>query len=185
MNSNQNDQNPGQPKRRSTLKSLLLGGGALTLGSLPNQWVKPVVDTVALPAHAETTTPARNGFTVNVVEETRAPGLLDRLIPSAHASAAPIPGNGILCIERSGSGWEASYEVGGGTVLTGSGEFNECVTLQCGVAAVDLMVVQANEDGSFDFELYGTGIGCGGTPVVSKTTNEPCNLSVCIKAKTE
>ncbi len=177
MNSNQNDQNPGQPKRRSTLKSLLLGGGALTLGSLPNQWVKPVVDTVALPAHAETTTPARNGFTVETIG--RAPSLLDRLIPSAHASAAPFPGGGTLCIEQSGSGWEASYDVSGGAVLTGSGEFGECVTLQCGQEVVDLIVVQANEDGSFDFELHPSFVNCSLSPEVSGTTNEPCTVGVC------
>jgi hypothetical protein len=177
VNTNQNNQNPKQPKRRSTLKSLLLGGGAVTLGSLPAQWVKPVVDTVALPAHAQTTTPARNGFTVPTVAQ--APGLLDRLIPTAHASEAFVPG-GFLCIERSGSGWEASYDVGGPT-LTGSGEYGACVTLECGRLAVDLIVLQANEDGSFDFELYPFSSGCGGPPVVSNTTNEPCTLGVCTK----
>jgi len=45
--------------RRKTLKTLLVGSGvALAAGkTLPDKWTKPVVDSVILPAHAQTTTP--------------------------------------------------------------------------------------------------------------------------------
>lgn len=43
-------------KRRSLLKSIAAGSGAIVAGkSLPESWSKPVVDAVILPAHAETT----------------------------------------------------------------------------------------------------------------------------------
>ena len=41
--------------RRRLLKSLAVTGGALIVGRhAPKDWVKPVVETVALPAHAQT-----------------------------------------------------------------------------------------------------------------------------------
>ena len=41
--------------RRSVLKRLLVGGGvAATAKMLPDQWHKPVVESVILPAHAGT-----------------------------------------------------------------------------------------------------------------------------------
>ena len=42
--------------RRKLLKSIALGSGAVVAGkSMPENWTKPVVDSVMLPAHAETT----------------------------------------------------------------------------------------------------------------------------------
>ena len=41
--------------RRKLLKTIVSGGGAIVAGkSLPENWTKPVVDSVMLPAHAET-----------------------------------------------------------------------------------------------------------------------------------
>ena len=41
--------------RRKLLKTIVSGGGAIVAGkSLPESWTKPVVDSVMLPAHAET-----------------------------------------------------------------------------------------------------------------------------------
>ena len=40
--------------RRSSLKRILVGGGIISAGSqVPNKWVRPVVDSVMLPAHAQ------------------------------------------------------------------------------------------------------------------------------------
>lgn len=42
-------------ERRKILKSLTAGSGALALGkSLPDSWTRPVVDSVVLPSHAQT-----------------------------------------------------------------------------------------------------------------------------------
>ncbi len=52
--------------RRILLKSIVSGFGAVVAGkSLPKSWSKPVVDSVMLPAHAETT-----GGSVKVLVET-------------------------------------------------------------------------------------------------------------------
>ncbi len=42
-------------KRRELLKALTLGGGAVAATQLPTTWTKPVVDSVTLPVHAQTT----------------------------------------------------------------------------------------------------------------------------------
>jgi len=43
--------------RRKLLKSIAAGSGAVVAGkSLPESWSKPVIDSVVLPVHAETTT---------------------------------------------------------------------------------------------------------------------------------
>ncbi len=40
--------------RRSSLKRILVGGGIISAGSqVPDKWVRPVVDSVMLPAHAQ------------------------------------------------------------------------------------------------------------------------------------
>ena len=42
--------------RRKLLKSMAVGSGAVVAGkSVPEEWMKPIVDSVILPAHAETT----------------------------------------------------------------------------------------------------------------------------------
>lgn len=40
-----------KPGRRRLLKALVIGGTAAAV--LPEKWVKPVVDTVIVPAHAQ------------------------------------------------------------------------------------------------------------------------------------
>jgi len=40
--------------RRKLLKALTLGGGAVTITKLPTTWSKPVLESVMLPAHAQT-----------------------------------------------------------------------------------------------------------------------------------
>jgi len=55
-NSDSNDSPSRDKARRNILKTLVAGGGALTAARVtPEQWVKPVVDTVVLPSHAATT----------------------------------------------------------------------------------------------------------------------------------
>ena len=40
--------------RRQLLKALAVGGGAVVVGnSLPESWMKPVIESVVLPAHAQ------------------------------------------------------------------------------------------------------------------------------------
>ena len=47
--------NQSNESRRKLLKSIAAGGGAIVAGkSLPDKWTAPVVDSVLLPAHAQT-----------------------------------------------------------------------------------------------------------------------------------
>lgn len=172
---------PDNRDRRTALKTLFLGGGSLSLSALPAQWIKPVVDTVLLPAHAQTSPdsgPALNGFTVSPL--ARSPGLLDLIVPKAYASLAFPPTGGVLCIQSNGGGWIASFDTGS-EVATGSGDFNVCTSLSCGLAQLDINVTAANEDGSFDFVLAQFSSVCG-SEVVSGTTNEPCSLGTCVES---
>lgn len=170
-----NDKTARDPVRRTTLKTLLTGGGALTLSALPAQWVRPVVDAVVLPTHAQTSPQvAANGFAISF-DEVRAPSWWERIIPSAHARILP---SGFLCIEeREGEGkdYKASYDVGPGVFRT-SGDYGKCTNLDCGGrGGFSLLVTGRNDDGSFDFELY-FGSGCDGEPIEVNTTDTPCKL---------
>lgn len=46
--------NDGQEPRRRLLRTVAAGGSALSLTALPGKWAKPVVASVILPAHAQT-----------------------------------------------------------------------------------------------------------------------------------
>ncbi len=53
--------------RRKLLKSIAAGSGAVVAGkSLPESWSKPVVDSVMLPAHAETTEADSEGGGIDI-----------------------------------------------------------------------------------------------------------------------
>ena len=53
--------------RRKLLKSIAAGSGAVIAGkSLPDSWSRPVVDSVMLPAHAQTSAPAICHSTIHV-----------------------------------------------------------------------------------------------------------------------
>ena len=44
-------------RRRQMLKGIALGGGVIVTASLPEKWIKPVVDFMVVPAHAQTSSP--------------------------------------------------------------------------------------------------------------------------------
>lgn len=81
--------------RRDLLKALTLGGGAVTVTKLPAQWTTPVVDSVVLPAHAQTTGPTTPGIvnagavgSTEFIGGANTPGLLDVFGQPAHALPA-------------------------------------------------------------------------------------------------
>ena len=84
---------------RKLLKSIAAGSGAIVAGkSLPEKWSRPVVDSVLLPAHAQTsptppadTPPAINGVFTNFSNGTSNDfKLLDELIPTAMAQSEAL-----------------------------------------------------------------------------------------------
>jgi len=108
--------------RRRLIKSMAIGGGAVAVTRMPTEWSRPVVETVVLPAHAQTTTPRTTTMFgsndivlgMNDGEESRfrhfafAP-LLDRWVEQAHA-LNPIPIENIVFafVKRdtsAGAGW--------------------------------------------------------------------------------
>jgi hypothetical protein len=61
--------------RRKLLKTIVSGGGVIVAGkSLPESWTKPVVDSVMLPAHAETSPAEPTPCTPCLVAETYCAG---------------------------------------------------------------------------------------------------------------
>lgn len=177
-----NDNNDPTRKlnRRTTLKTLLTGGGVLTLAALPNRWMKPVVDTVILPAHAQTSPSGANGFAVKIEnsDNVDASDWLDWLIPKAHAGLRiNVVPSGFLCIQETGDdSFEASYDTGE-VIVTGAGNYGDCVTLACGSLEVDVVIGGRNGDGSFDFDLYRPGEGCSEKArIATERTNKRCNV---------
>ena len=48
--------------RRKLLSRVALGGAAISINLLPAQWVKPVVETIVVPAHAQVSGPSPSAF---------------------------------------------------------------------------------------------------------------------------
>ncbi len=74
-------ENP-QSHRRGALRKLLAGGG-LVIGaeSIPGAWKKPVVETVILPAHAQTTSAVEFGGPIGIEDSS----ILERVILPSYA----------------------------------------------------------------------------------------------------
>lgn len=53
----------GPAKRRGVLKKIAIGGGLVSMPMLPSKWVEPAVNSVVLPAHAQTSPGGGNGGT--------------------------------------------------------------------------------------------------------------------------
>lgn len=105
--------------RRKLLKSVVAGGGALTVAkTLPDQWARPVVDSVMLPAHAQASVSSFGPFfsfgpfvmtepSVQMVEQGFSEELLEFFTPAAQAGVPSNPdaitftanssGNSFLC----------------------------------------------------------------------------------------
>ena len=86
-----------ETSRRNLLKSVVAGGGAVTVAkALPDQWARPVVDAVMLPTHAQTSMRSLGGFVAsgtvvmvgteqNVAEQGFSEELLEFFTPAAQA----------------------------------------------------------------------------------------------------
>lgn len=94
--------------RRKLLKTIAAGGGAVVAGkSLPGSWSRPVVDSVMLPAHAQTSTRIHSLFEpVNIGKQLDQKTLLaqsmDKLLAPANAGV-PEPGFFYACITINGN----------------------------------------------------------------------------------
>jgi len=104
--------------RRKLLKSIAAGSGAIVAGkSLPESWSRPVVDSVMLPAHAQTSTappappapssgPFAGGATTNgtsLESESLLEELADTLVPEAKANGVDYQ-NPYVCVAPNEAG---------------------------------------------------------------------------------
>ena len=142
--------------RRKLLKSIAAGSGAIVAGkSLPEEWARPVVDSVMLPVHAQTSTEAPSeapSFVsaggplpprVSLDSESLFADLSDALVPEAKANGFDPE---IPCIVNNGDGTVVV------DVLVGGDHFQETVTV--GAAKVFMPPCESEEAG-FDFNSFG------------------------------
>ncbi len=79
--------------RRNLLKTIAAGSGAIITGkALPDSWARPVIDSVLLPAHAQTSGgpyggTSNNSITMNDRDDLFARAL-NKLIPEGHAQTS-------------------------------------------------------------------------------------------------
>ena len=127
--------------RRKLLKSIAAGGGAIVAGkSLPENWKRPVVDSVMLPAHAETSptptepptpTPTPTNTFVGTGPTPQSTGSLDFLDPFVESAHAQQETYTICIIFVAGlTEYTASYSTGG-FVATFMGTINASTTPDC------------------------------------------------------
>jgi small subunit ribosomal protein S10 len=106
MNDSETNNETAINSKRTLLKALAGTGAVVAL--VPEQWSKPVLNSVSLPAHAQTTTGDQFGGAINdgLGSLDKPSGILDRLIQPAHAGHAPVGenfGNGCILLTVSGS----------------------------------------------------------------------------------
>ena len=96
--------------RRKLLKSIAAGSGAVVAGkSLPESWTRPVVDSVMLPAHAQTSLltffgPANEiGGNYESGDKPLLANAMETMVPDAQAGGN-FEQNGTLCIIDNGDG---------------------------------------------------------------------------------
>ena len=96
--------------RRKLLKSIAAGGGAIVAGkSLPETWTRPVVDSVMLPAHAQTSggfAGAAGGVSASISQESNLfATLMDSMVEPAHANGRPTRTyKAEVCVDDNGNG---------------------------------------------------------------------------------
>ena len=131
-----------QQARRKLLKGIAAGSGAFVAGkSLPESWSRPVVDSVILPVHAQTSA-SNFSSTIALVFDDSAPGSNNMLAGLVNdAIAGETANTSTLCIESlDGKSFRFGYllgsisnpnaiyrqdggVVGGGPLCTGGGDY--------------------------------------------------------------
>ena len=123
-NSSTDDKNLG---RRKIVKSLIAGGGVIGAASTVDKWAKPVVSSLTLPAHAQTTevdadplgnffildrlivTNSNNTFDEMLADESMSEELLEFFLPSANAGPSCQIGNCSIDIDATFTGTDAYF----------------------------------------------------------------------------
>ena len=164
--------------RRKVLK--VAAGAGLVAGTGANwennKWTKPVVESVLLPAHAQTSGVANGRFagdtTVNMAAlQQIEPSGFDTLVPTAHAQPPGIPSE--LCIEIENNQVNVSALVNGFEIWEGTGALDTVLNLavlkssknECDLENVALKVsVKGTEPNRAAFGEMSLDYGCRETP---------------------
>lgn len=161
---------PTDKPRRRLLKTVAVSGSAVGLSSLPGQWAKPIVASVILPAHAQTSPRgACLGTLDNCPPEHRVSDNQSGSTNKYPGSGGLPPGLSVEDGTLTGSAGTSGYSQGppcsspcndlgankyyAGTAEAGSGTFAMGYTFEyrCGDDSVARL----------ELEFYGTGIGSG------------------------
>jgi hypothetical protein len=184
--------------RRKLLKSIAAGSGAVFAGNkLPESWSRPVVNSVLLPAHAQTSV---YGYSLQQTIASVAPMesnlLLAALVNDAHAGADVGSDNVAYCVDVDGQTWRAairrttgggcpiaSWWVDGGTVGGSALEMNASfcgpfdhppITFQVISRDDTEVIVEILEDGS---PSPITSIPIGTCPFGDPTADQCCEIA--------
>ena len=197
----QSDGSVQSNQRRKAVRNILAGSG-LTLGAATaGSWVKPVVNAVILPSHAQMSAPvpvmlAGNASTSPVVsvDPDQLPGsssVLDFFIGPANAGVAvdgpilsgacltmTVPGDGTFTLNVelvAGSPLAVSGTVAGGAISGSGGGLSVTGTVDLAAATPAAMGTISNGTDTHSFTIDGATTGCMpiGTTVAPTTSTTP------------
>lgn len=151
------ENNTTRDPRRRLLKTIAAGGSAAGLAALPGKWAKPVVASVILPAHAQTS-PGCIGTAANC------PSGYSFSDSGSYADDKTIPSS--ITTEFPGITWD-------GTTFSGSDSTQKYTVIGSCAAPCDDVDAGKYFSKTLDFSGTGADMGfsfeyrCGGEPVVS------------------
>ena len=179
------DKNSG---RRKLLKSVVAGGGAVTVAKmLPDQWARPVVDSVMLPSHAQTSMAAIGAFlssgpitmlsvpTQQLADQGFSEELLEFFTPAAHAGfeepnsfafSANETGDSFLCATSNVSSEITAVQLNGTDPESFNGSASTCLfggEVQGGQfngTEWVVTILPPSSNISVDVTLFQGGVGC-------------------------
>ncbi len=155
--------------RRDTLKGIIAGGGTVvTAASLKGQWSTPVIDSVVLPAHAQTTADVGSFVASGVIADS---GLIDGLVPAAVAGGCSVE----LCISIAANDDVTVQElVDNAVISTGSG------SIAGGSFGIVVQPSGAVVTGQYNIDsdtVTGSINGCMPGNYTATRSNAPCDFS--------
>lgn len=139
--------NPQNKGRRTALRKLLVGVGALTAYQvLPTKWTKPIIDQIVLPAHAGTSGVSLNDpCSVSLTKGTRSSSSVTVRVDGF---VTPPTANLATAIVATPAG--AGSQVTVNTTTAADGTFGATITVPGGpgITAVGIVVMVTGADGS-------------------------------------
>lgn len=189
-NSSTDDKNLG---RRKIVKSLVAGGGVIGAASTVDKWAKPVVNSLTLPVHAQTTQAdplgshsvsdhaiamnTNNSFDEMIADESLSDELLEFFLPSANAGYGFChPANCSIDIDATFSGTKARFCLSGAT----TGEHSNVTMLNpndnpptCGSAHLGPVYIDSGEFVNGEWNILAF-VGNVSTDIVLTTGGMEC-----------